>query len=218
MDRVPQSVTRGFTLIELIVVCAIMVLVTAMVFANNTKFGGRVLLQNLAYDTALSIRQAQVYGISVAKTGGAYASAYGIHFTANSTTFRIFADTYPVAPSPYTYAGDGVYESNDVTVGQPYNIGRGYKVIQLCDTRAGVGATESCSLSTIDIVFQRPNPDACIYDNTAASVSIVQNNGSYTCTGISPTIVRARVVLQSPQGDKMCAIIYTTGQISVQNC
>src|SRR3989344_9303934 len=53
---------RGFTLIELLVVTGILVLISGLVLANNTRFGGAILLKNLAYDVGLSIREVQVYG------------------------------------------------------------------------------------------------------------------------------------------------------------
>src|SRR3989344_6228445 len=79
--------STGFTLIELLVVTAIIVIVTSLVLINNNRFGGTVLLQNLAYDMAPSVREAQVYGISVLSFGGEFDFGYGMHFTANSQTY-----------------------------------------------------------------------------------------------------------------------------------
>src|SRR3989344_8294101 len=76
--------SAGFTLIELLVVTAIIVVVSGVVLANQNRFGGQVLLQNFAYDVALSIRQAQVYGLAVARAGSGgtatFGTSYGIHF------------------------------------------------------------------------------------------------------------------------------------------
>ena len=63
---------RGFTLIELLVVVAIIVVITGLILANSNKFGGQTMLQNLSYDIALSLREAQVYGISVRSNSGAF--------------------------------------------------------------------------------------------------------------------------------------------------
>ena len=38
------STARGFTLIELMVVTGILVVITSLILANNTRFGGAVLL------------------------------------------------------------------------------------------------------------------------------------------------------------------------------
>jgi prepilin-type N-terminal cleavage/methylation domain-containing protein len=81
--------SRGFTLIELLVVTAILVIVSGLVLANHSRFGGKILLQNLAYDMALSVRQAQVYGISVRQFGaGTYSAGYGIRFSTSVPTLR----------------------------------------------------------------------------------------------------------------------------------
>ena len=49
---------RGFTLIELIVVTGIIVVVSTLVLSSNARFGGAILLENLAYDVGLSVRKA----------------------------------------------------------------------------------------------------------------------------------------------------------------
>ena len=56
---------RGFTLIELMVTLAIFTIMTSVIMANYPGFNNKIALEVLAQDIALSIRQAQVYGISV---------------------------------------------------------------------------------------------------------------------------------------------------------
>ena len=45
-------VQKGFTVIELLVVTAIIVIVTALVLSNHAKFGSIVVLERLAYQVA----------------------------------------------------------------------------------------------------------------------------------------------------------------------
>src|SRR3989344_919601 len=105
----------GFTLIELIVVTGIIVVVSSLMFANNNRFGGVVFLENLAYDVALSMRKAQVYGIAVRRcdpnktasctTANQFALGYGIQFSkATPTMYVLFADAYPGV-------GNGIYDA-----------------------------------------------------------------------------------------------------------
>src|SRR3989338_1063071 len=68
---------KGFTLIELLVVTGVIIVVSGVVLANQNKFGGQVLLQNFAYDVEISIRQAQVYGLAVARSGSGGTAAFG---------------------------------------------------------------------------------------------------------------------------------------------
>src|SRR2546430_1163739 len=98
---------RGFTLIELLVVSAIIVIITALFLLRQSKFDSSTVLRGLAYSMALSMRQAQVYGVSVAGTPTAqsncingvyagsncYATGYGLYFSkASNRTYILFAD------------------------------------------------------------------------------------------------------------------------------
>src|SRR3989338_11200043 len=153
----------GFTLIELVVVMGIIVVVSAVTLANNTRFGGSVLLQNLAYDIALSIRQAQVYGISVRNySAGNFSAGYGMHFDIVSpTSYVLFADAVDA---------NGRY---DGTMACPQSggsgrefilcnsIGRGYRIDGLCSP-AGAVPLSCTRVDQLDVVFRRPEPDARI--------------------------------------------------------
>ena len=85
---------KGFTLVELLVSIAIFSVITTMAVFNNSQFNSSVLLTNLAYEVAISIRQAQVYGVTVRKnSAGSFDSAYGIHFDMNTpTAYSLFED------------------------------------------------------------------------------------------------------------------------------
>src|SRR3990167_11377146 len=65
--------SRGFTLVELIVVSAIILLITGFVMFQQAKFNSATLMRSLTYSVALSMRQAQVYGTSVREFSGAFA-------------------------------------------------------------------------------------------------------------------------------------------------
>lgn len=179
---------RGFTLIEMVVVIGIIVVVAAVVLANNTRFGGTVLLENFAYDVALQVRQAQVYGISVVRYGaGNYNAPYGVHFDmTNSTAYLFFADG----------SRNGLYDTGELV--KTTTLTRGFKINALCVTPAS--GAEDCTASSIDITYKRPEPDAFILENGTAA----------------PLFASARVQLISPRGDTMSVVIYNNGQISVQ--
>ena len=184
--------------------------------ANINKFGGQSLLQNLAYDIALSVREAQVYGISVQRVGTSgtnFSAGYGMHFDASSdvakTSYNLFADT----------ANIGVYEPNnneDVSP-SPYIIGQGFHISKLCATPSS-GGSEICtgsspiSVNKLDILFLRPDPDA--YININGTQLTFDGNGNVV--GGSP-YSQARIVVTSPRGDFMSIVISNNGQISVNN-
>lgn len=210
---------RGFTLVELVVVTGIIVLVSAIVFANNTRFGGRVLLQNLAYDTALTIRQAQAYAMSVALSDSQTIPGFGVRFSIAAGIDPDTEQSYNRGFKIYQDMNlDGRYSTGESLYKRPYRIGRpGYSISDLCYTDPS--GTEYCkngpptdqNLNIIDIVFKRPDADACIgvKDNPSFSNGVCGGPGS---TAYS----RARILLRGPQGDTKSVVVQSTGQISVQ--
>lgn len=189
----------GFTLIELLVVTGIIVVISAIVLANNGRFGGVILLENLAYDVALSIREAQVYGISVASfqsnQTNVFTAGYGVHFDLSSPdTYILFADV--------ANKGTFALSADSGEIVSTTAIPSGYSVYGLC-VPASV-TTENCSITKLDIAFRHPEPDAWI---STGDVSCAYGNGSCAES--------AMILLRSPRGDTMGVAVYANGQISV---
>ena len=179
----------------------IITVISTIVLANNNRFGGVVLLENLTYDVALSIRQAQVYGIAVARfQSDTFSAGYGVHFDLSSPdTYVLFGDAIQA---------NGLYDcpqpgTNNCELVETTNLPAGYSVYGLCETPSS--GVESCNTSKLDIVFKRPEPDAWI---SASGSSCITDNSA---CGQS-----ARILLRSPHGDQMSVVIYANGQISVQ--
>jgi len=184
----------------------VIVVVSSVILVNNSRFGGAALLQNLAYDIALSVRQAQVYGISVRGFGVSnFSAGYGVHFDMSSpTTYVLFADALTV---------NGVYDCSNPINPTPANcelvastdIGRGYQISALCGTKSG---NEKCDYNTLDILFKRPEPDA----------RISASNGSEVSCTINPNQCEesARIIVKSPREDEMSVAVDAVGQIRVQ--
>lgn len=206
--RSHRASARGFTLIELLVVTGIIVVITGVVLANNSRFGGVVTLENLTYDVALTIRQAQVYGISVARFGtNTFTAGYGVDFNLSSPgTYAMFADAISAnglydCPSPGT---------SDCELVQSVTLNQGYRISDLCVTSSS--GTETCystssSPSHIDVLFKRPEPDAWISADGASCI-LVPPNG--------PCQASARIVITSPRGDVASVVVEDNGQISVR--
>jgi len=182
----------GFTLVELLVTISIFVILTGVVLFNQSKFNSTILLKNLAYDTALTIRQAQTYGINIKEfnTGAVGAQdqfvPYGVHFDKNQAdkSFILFADTKfdltnPTALTVFTGAV-GACNPSEGCVNR-YSIKRGNYISGLC-----VEDSSGCSsVNTLDIIFRRPNPDAKIFgdgedDKTGAVITLMGADNTST--------------------------------------
>jgi prepilin-type N-terminal cleavage/methylation domain-containing protein len=193
MKHITQTrthVKRGFSLIELLVALSIFVTISAVVLANHTQFNSSVLLHALAYDIALSIREAQVFGLSVRQFNTDFNIGYGVHFS-GSESYIFFADQDK----------NGGYNDNQERI-QNYILRQGHMIFQFCGVTAQ--NVRHCSRDTqnplthLDIVFIRPEPDAIISSNRD--------------TGYSFGIIE----ITSPGGEMRTVEVASTGQISVK--
>ncbi len=158
----------GFTLIELLVVITIFVTLTVVVIFNQKSFDDTILLNNLAYDMALTIKQAQVYGVSIREAASSTPvfPSYGVYFDIGSDpkSFILFADTNFNGK----YDGTSACSSLDTECVQKFNINRGNFIKSIC-----VGANGNCNnITKAKIYFQRPNPEANIYYSDASGTYV----------------------------------------------
>ena len=180
------------------VVSAIFVLLSSVVLAGNSRFGSVIVLQNLAHDIGLSVRQAQVYGIAVRRydnpsapgAPGVFTHSYGMHFSPG-TSYELFADVN----------GNGIWEPGETV--DPITLRGGYAITDIC------APSTTCGVSRVDIVFRRPEPDACI--STGGTITYDLNG---VCTAAA--VQRAIITIASPRGDQAEVLIDASGQISVR--
>ncbi|MDB4992018.1 MAG: putative Type pilus pilin [Parcubacteria group bacterium] len=220
------SAPRGFTLVEMLVVLAIIAIITAVAVTGQSAFNRTLLLTDTTYGVAFSARQAQSFGISSRKFGSVQNAGYGLHFSSvTPTTYTLFADTFaasggasvmptgcPAATAPANRPqeqkpGDCRFEGTDGTV-SAYTFGRGFVIKRFCGK---VGATNYCSdgspsLSSLDAVFTRPN--------TSTTLSGLVNGSSLT------TFTCAEVTVGDGTGQASKTIrISSLGEISIgQTC
>jgi prepilin-type N-terminal cleavage/methylation domain-containing protein len=163
---------RGVTLVEMLVVAAIIGILAVIVVVSHDTFNRTIVLANTASDVALSLRDAESFGIGSQTLGGVSSNAgYGIEFNSgNPTTYLLFADTAPAAPfgsPPSIVPGDGQYCAGGAcgvadTQKQTYTLNNGISIFYFC----GTGNTNYCSnavnnpITKMDVVFTRPNTTA----------------------------------------------------------
>lgn len=203
---------RGFTLIELMVVLAIIVVVTTIAITGQGSFNRSIILSNAAYDLALSFRSAEVYGLGSRATGSAANTGYGLHFDRGTpTTFLMFADSSP-GPSttschpavdinaPDAKPGDCAYQSSGDILTNTYRLGNGITISKFCGYSSGAWTCSDGTVSTLDVTFTRPN--------TNPTITV---NGSYSAAF---PVTQACITLSSPQGATKFVTVSQTGRIS----
>lgn len=209
-QNINQKTEAGFSIVELLVVMAIFLVITSISVFNYGKFSSNLIVTNLAYEAALAVRQAQVYGISVKKgaSGTNFNSAYGVWFAKPSgadlnQSFYLFSDQD--GDNKYTIDG-GVSEIEETFTMNGSNI-----VDDFCVTgiESGIPVTK-CSktggINSMAIIFKRPEPNAKIY----------AFNGD---TSVSGSFTEAQIIFTSGRGDKRARMTVTsTGQISIDSC
>jgi len=197
------------------VVLAIIITITGVVLSSQSTFNKTLVLSNTAYDIALTLRSAETYGISSRASGVAVNAGYGLHFDKTTPgTFTLFSDTYPApstlsvchptsdAGAPDARPGDCVYESAYGEKVVEYVLGNAITISDFC---AYANGTASCAvahgggLSSLDVVFSRPNPDP-----------LISTNGTYS--GVSPATAVCLTV-SSPQGGTRFVSLGASGQI-----
>ncbi|MFH1402348.1 MAG: prepilin-type N-terminal cleavage/methylation domain-containing protein [Patescibacteria group bacterium] len=142
-----KEMPQGFSLIELLVTIAVLTIVSGVVFFNHAQFNNSVLVENLAYEISLVIRQAQFYGVQVKETEGSFNAGYGVYFDKTKPTeFLIFAD------KNLNYVYDAGADGEPVDM---LRMTSGNKIEKLC-------AGNDCNVNYLNIGFLRPNPSAII--------------------------------------------------------
>jgi prepilin-type N-terminal cleavage/methylation domain-containing protein len=178
--KIKQNTTRGFTLLEMTVVAGIFGILTAIVVFKYGDFTSNLLVSNMAYEIALTTRQAQVFGVGVRgfETGNnddRFQSPYGVYFNLNdgssaqpmqSRNFTLFIDR-----DNDLFCDDGVLNGAGFT---PCTCTPGDECIDQFSMQRNIRLTEiqvgdgnqcliqSQQTSEVAVTFKRPSPEARI--------------------------------------------------------
>jgi len=178
---------KGFSLVEMLVVLGIFVILTTLVLTSNSTFKETVTLDSIAYEVALSIQEAQVYGVAVSEVEGvSFDTIRGVDVNITTPQKYFFsADT----------SGDLRLTVDDLRVTQ-FNIPDSYRIAQIC----GSIDDQVCEDDTqqVSIMFKRPAPEAILR----------RGNNVYW--------VYAEIHIQSDSGNERIVAVTSDGQISVK--
>lgn len=178
-----KGVVRGFTLVEVLVVLAILGILTGIMLLQYRLFDSTLLVRNLAYEIGISIREAQTLGIGVRGASGNFSQAHGVHLALGNSYF-LFRDSND----------NGQYNVGD-TILTRYTIERRNAITDLCVGSAPLAGGE-CGQASLDVLFERPDPDAFFYPSPSASDALI--------------------TVSSPSGTTRTVGVTATGQVSIQ--
>jgi len=222
---------RGFTLVELLVALSIFLVISAITLSNYPQFNSRTSLTGLAQEISISIREAQVYGVSVksatsSSVAGSTYPAYGIFFGndaistthANTKAYSLFFDKPGAATGKFGLSIGDEFATDNYEILDTTNIGNGNKITQIRGYGCDTGVADGTQLDAAFIVFRRPNPDAkikvLVQDSnhiwSVGSVGGFPPTTSYkSCGQVNITITSRDVQF------KKDIVVYSTGQITV---
>lgn len=186
------------------VVLAIIGVVMTIVMSSQSTFNKTLILKNAAYDIALTLRNAQTYGLGSRAVNAMANTGYGVHFQIDTPGFfTLFADTHPApsssschptsdASAPDAQPGDCLYEPTTQSQGQKdqkvieYALGNGIVVSDFCvlNSSWSCARAQGGGLSSLDIVFARPNPDTFIRANGSSNTEY-----TFVCLTVSSSQV-----------------------------
>ena len=195
---------KGFSLVELLVVALIFFILTGIVLFKQGKFSSDVLITSTAYELALFIREAQVYGVGSKVQVGATSNsrfAYGVYFSdvaGGDREATLFADV-PDSSGNFDYDYDG----GDILINKIQ-----FKREQIIHDFCGINETSTAickadGLSALNITFVKPDLNARVIGIPSSGIPYEYVNGA---------IIKVR----SSLGDKCRTIrVNPLGQISL---
>lgn len=210
--RIKQN--RGFTLAEMITVSAIFGVLTSIIIFRYGDFNASILITNMAYEVAVTTRQAQVFGLGARgfteSDDKLFNSPYGVFFQLNDGTakeneskrFALFVDK----------SGDGICGTPSETCQcngsetdecvEQLTMQRNIVISSLrTSVLSGSGCEAETHIPKLAITFKRPNPEALIERQVSGAngYQFAQIEVSTTGTNENPSYI----------------LIRQTGQISV---
>jgi hypothetical protein len=162
--------------------------------AKYGNFNQGIYVTNVAYDTALIIRNAQSYGLNVKskeRTSNVFDVAYGAHIEetpgGGTGALQFFADIDK----------DGLNDDDSLISSYVFKTGTTFSSV-----RAGADESSLGTMDSVDITFRRPNPNAIIYAKPDGSDTSVRYN-------------YVELTIRGVDGSTKKVAVRNTGQISV---
>lgn len=210
-------ISRGFTMIELIISIGIFTLLSAVTLTKYNTFNNNAEFTNATESIVLALRQAQVYGVA-AKSSldgsgtaivcgvSAFDCVYGVHFQESlPSQVSIFIDE------------NRNYQYNGPIGGSP-----GEKIVEVISWKSPIKIFDvqcqggNCSGGNMDVTFRRPNPDGFITDVSPCDAVSVSGDCFSGSSVILPESYKEGVIILTNEERFSTTTISSTGQISLK--
>ena len=199
---------KGFSLVELVVSIGIAAIILSVIVFNQSSYAEAAALGNLADEVALTVNQAQAYGIAVRErvAGSAdFSGSYGLSLSllgqGSPTEYLFFIDRN----ANQSYDGDWACETGGTAecLSKTEFLGKNY-LDSICILKSA-GPPDCMSIRRADVSFLRPSLEARITFFNAGGVSVDP-----------PNDLGVKFVLKSAGGLTRSVLVYKSGQVSVQ--
>lgn len=201
---------RGFTMVELMVSIAIMMLMTWLLLSNYPESAIRMTLINNVQTTALLIREAQIRGSAIDSVNSSL-GGYGIYINLvggnTLSSIKLFGDSVGVGngggQSSYGLPiGNGLYDLTPIDeTSSNTTLPSGYKITKICVGQAPSSVCSSDPNTSLTVSFVRPSPRPSIY-----------LNGSKT-TNYSKACIEFKSPIKYSNGHTRSVEVYNSGMI-----
>ncbi len=200
--RFNSSLSRGFSILELMVVLAIFAIMTGILIADIPNFREKSSLDLTVNEVATYIRGAQVYG-AAQKGGVANAGVtYGVHFDKGSSSFYLFKDKYFNPQS-----SEETYTLNNFKIAD---------ILVRHDGPVPGTSVWACPLTMLETSYQSNAYTENIGTALEAAFSARDSGGSVSLAGYDYADLKVRSLRDS--NFEGCLRIYRNGQIAPISC
>jgi prepilin-type N-terminal cleavage/methylation domain-containing protein len=213
MKHNTSSLSKGFTIIEIIVVLGIFAVTSGIILFSYKSFRTNTTVTTVSQEIALTVRKAQAYSLGL-QANGVLANlpikGYGVRFESNQPDQITFFTELP-SGSPAVVDNQFTTVTNFCGAPAPgeecveyYKIETGDKIEELVINGDVLKLTDP--LSSVDVIFKKPSGDV---------VFCVHSSVYPTCSSTASTPVNVfDIVLVSQDGVRKYVHVYGNGQIS----
>jgi prepilin-type N-terminal cleavage/methylation domain-containing protein len=236
-----KNTKKGFTLLELLFVIGIFSILTSITIYNYGDFNNNIIMSNMAYEVALEIRQAQVYGLSVrgvsTAAGQLFDTRYGVTFGVDydaegrdaNKDFVIFSDYWPYKDPEDgidTPSGDGFCNSVIGTLNSRCSVSyceEDGECLEKITLLRGISFNKICVIAEtdgnpVDFATGGCSDLASEQDSVHITFARPYTNAMVNFEGgDTDEKYNVGIVLQSTAGSQKAVIVKASGQISVEN-